>query len=132
MNRFSIALSLQPLQAQSLRSHAFSLFIKRLHVLVASFGFGFLLIVATELFQRLFNGKSGCFGHGNPRIQTTSVQRSRQSKSGPSTGLAAESPGRSETVPARSMLRPQHKHSLIWINTSSRKNSDRRFIRYSP
>jgi hypothetical protein len=62
----SILLSLMPLQAQSLRSHALGLFIKRLHFLVASLALGLQLIVAAELFECLFDGEFGRLCHGKP------------------------------------------------------------------
>jgi hypothetical protein len=62
----SIALTLVLLEAQSLRSHAFNLFIKRVNFLIEPRVLRFRRIAAAQLFERLLNGEFGGFGHGHP------------------------------------------------------------------
>jgi hypothetical protein len=77
----SIALTLVLLEAQSLRSHAFNLFIKCVNFLIEPRVLRFRRIAAAQLFERLLNGEFGGFGHGNPsslfklkgRLRTTPV-----------------------------------------------------------
>jgi hypothetical protein len=62
----SIALTLVPLEAQSLRSHALHLFIKCVNFLIEPRVLRFRRIAAAQLFERFLNGEFGGFGHGNP------------------------------------------------------------------
>jgi hypothetical protein len=61
--------SLVPVQAKSLRSHAFDLVIKGVHLLCAPRLPGFRRIGAPQFFQRFLDGEFWGFGHGKPHIQ---------------------------------------------------------------
>jgi hypothetical protein len=58
--------SLRPFQASSLRSQALYLVPKRVHFIVKLPARGFRRIGAAQLFQYLFDGQLGYFGHGTP------------------------------------------------------------------
>jgi hypothetical protein len=62
----STALTLVPLEAQSLRSHALHLFIKCVNFLIEPRVLRFRRLAAAQLFERFLNGEFGGFGHGNP------------------------------------------------------------------
>jgi hypothetical protein len=59
----SIALTLVPLEAEPLRAHSLDLLIKRVHLLIATVGPGFGLVVGAYLVKRLFHGQLFGFGH---------------------------------------------------------------------
>jgi len=61
--------SLVPVQAKSLRSHAFDLVIEGVHLLRAPRIPGFRRIGAPQFFQRFLDGEFWGFGHGKPHIQ---------------------------------------------------------------
>ena len=79
----SILLSLMPLQAQPLRSHALGFFIKRLHFLVAALALGLQLIVAAELLKRFFDGEFGRLCHSKPSYPNDRRPATPPTKSGP-------------------------------------------------
>jgi hypothetical protein len=61
--------SLVPVQAKSLRSHAFDLVIEDVHLLGAPRVPGFQRIGAAQFFQRFLDGEFWGFGHDKPHIQ---------------------------------------------------------------
>jgi len=65
---------LEPFKAKPLRPQALSLFIERLNFIGALRVPGFRGIGLAELFQRFFHGKLGCFSHGKPHVEATSVE----------------------------------------------------------
>src|SRR5207302_8055520 len=80
--------TLVPLQAQSLRSQALCLFLKRINFLIRSGALSFRRICAAQLFQRFLNGEFGCFSHGMPSYLSDERSDNRNQQAGAGYGLS--------------------------------------------